>query len=476
MTDSKFYKFLQCLNSKEIRRLRLYLESPYFNVNIPILNLFDQFEAKLLSNTKEEMVKENVWMHIYPNEPFDYDKLRKLQHKLMELAYDFLAQQIYDSSTALKTQNLLQNLADKQMDEFMPTAINSGLAVLNKQQNRHGNFYYEVFAIEKYKYILANLESERVKKSTIDKLNFNEIDENLNVFFISEKLRLICLLMSWSKMIQVDTQLPLVNEIIELVDLHGLIHYPAISIYYQIYKTYLEPDELNHFYSLKNLIEKHLHLFPPTDARDIVNAAINYTIQKQNKGILSFAQDNFELWKHALEIKVILVNNEISNWAFKNIITLALRLNQFQWVENFITEFGPKINIDHRDNAINYNKASLYFYKKNYDLAIPLLQKVQFDEVNYGLGSKALLLACFYELDEIDPLYSHIDSFKAFIQRNKSITPDKKKRYIDLIKFTKSISNTKLDQKALLRLKKEIDESEAVSKKWLQEKVTELIK
>lgn len=476
MTDSKFYKFLQCLNSKEIRRFRLYLESPYFNVNIPILSLFDQFEAKLLSNTKEDMVKENVWMHIYPNEPFDYDKLRKLQHKLMELAYDFLAQQIYDSSTALKTQNLLQNLADKQMDEFMPTAINSGLAVLNKQQNRHGNFYYEVFAIEKYKYILANLESERVKKSTIDKLNFNEIDENLNVFYISEKLRLICLLMSWSKMIKVDTQLPLVNEIIELVDSQSLLRYPAISVYYQIYKTYLEPEELNHFYTLKNLIEKHLHLFPPTDARDIVNAAINYTIQKQNKGILSFAQDNFELWKHALETEVVLVNNEISNWAFKNIITLGLRLKQFDWVEMFIEEFGPKIDILYRENAINYNKACLFFYKKNYNLAIPLLQKVQFDEVTYGLDAKSLLLASYYELDEIDPLYSHIDSFKAFVQRNKSITPDRKKRYIDLIKFTKSISNTKLDQKALSKLKDEIKNSQAASKNWLLEKMNELFK
>lgn len=476
MTDSKFYKFLLCLNQKELRRFRVYLESPYFNVNNSILALYEQFEANLLAGSKQELVKEEVWLHIYPNDSFDYDKLRKLQHKLMELAYDFLAQQIYDSSTAQKIQNLLQSLADKQMDEFMPMTINSGLSVLNKQQNRNGNFFYEVFSIEKYKYILANLESERVKKSSLEKLNFKDIDENLNVFYISEKLRLVCLLMSWSKMIKVETQLPFINKIIDLVESQNLLTYPSISIYYQIYKTYLEPEELNHFYTLKSLIENHLYLFPPTDARDIVNAAINYTIQKQNKGILSFAQDNFELWKHALDSKVILINDGISPWAFKNIITLGLRLKEFDWIENFIDEFGPKIDNLNRDNAVNYNKASLYFYKKRYELAIPLLQKVQFDEVTYGLDAKALLLASYYELDEIDPLYSHIDSFKAFVQRNKSITTDRKKRYIDLIKFTKNISNTKLDYKALVKLKEDIKNSQAASKKWLLEKVDELIK
>lgn len=476
MTDSKFYKFLLCLNQKELRRFRVYLESPYFNVNTSILALFEQFETALLSNSKQDLAKEEVWQHIYPNDNFDYDKLRKLQHKLMELAYDFLAQQIYDSNIALKTQNLLQNLSDKQMDEFMPMTINSGLTVLNKQQNRHGNFFYEVFSIEKYKYILANLESERVKKSSLEKLNFKDIDENLNVFYISEKLRLVCLLMSWSKMIKVETKLPLVNEIIELVESHELLHFPAISIYYQIYKTYLEPDKLDHFYTLKKLISDHLYLFPPNDAKDILNAAINYTIRKHNTGHLSFYQENLDVYKTGLESGTLLTNNSISPWTFKNMITLALRLGQLDWVDRFINEYGANINEGYRENAVNYNKATLHFYRKNYNVAIPLLQKVQFDEVNYGLDAKALLLACYYEMDEIDPLYSHIDSFKAFVQRNKSITPDRKKSYLELIKYTKILTSTTLDKKKIDRLKMEISNSQAMSKKWLLEKVDELIK
>lgn len=55
------------------------------------------------------------------------------------------------------------------------------------------------------------------------------------------------------------------------------------------------------------------------------------------------------------------------------------------------------------------------------------MQKVQFDELNYGLGAKSILLAIFYEIDEFETLGSLYDSFKIFVKRSKSITDDRKK-------------------------------------------------
>lgn len=475
MNDSKIYTFLESLSQKELRKFRKFLESPYFNTNATLIALYDQMEAHIVSEDKRDLLKEIVWEALFPHESFDYDRLRKYMHKLMELAYDFLAQEIYQESEAHKAHYLLEMLIRKQMDEYLPNAIQSGITLMNKIQNRHGLYYYDLYAIEKYKYILANVESKRVKKSNIQNLNLSEVDENLNIFYISEKLRNYCLVLSWSKMIEIETNVPLIKEIIALVD-PKYINIPSIAIYYQIFLTFIEPDTHVHFYNLKELIKSYIHLFPENEARDIVNAAINYTIQQQNKGNLSFAQDNFELWNHGLQTRIILVNDEISPWSFKNIITLALRLNQFKWVEDFIIEYGPKINASYRENAIYYNKASLYFYKKEYDKAIPLLQKVQFDEINYGLGAKSILLACYYELDEFDALYSHIDSFKVFIKRHKSITEDIKKSYIQLANYTKKLLETGSEKSKLKSLREEIVASQTSSKKWLLEKLDELAK
>jgi len=475
MNESKFYRFLKTLNTKELRKFRKYLESPYFNTNQTLLQLYGVFEMHLLDPEAKELSKERVWELIYPNEPFDYDRLRKMIHLLMVLGEDFLAQLAYDDNSAHRVHYLLQMLHRKEMEEFIHSTILSGLNILKKENNRNGTYYYDLYSIEKYKYILENIESTRVKKLNIQKLNISEIDNHLNHFYFSEKLKYYCLLLSWSKMTNVDLDVILIPEIVNKISNSPLLQLPAIAVYYQIYLSFIEPNNENHFYNLKNLIKNHLHLFPPEEARDIMNSAINYTIQKQNQGLLKFSIENFELWKEALKRNVVIVKDELSPWSFKNIITLALRLNEYEWAESFIEEYGVKINSDFRENAIYYNQAILYFYKKEFSKAIPLLQKVQFDEVNYGLGAKALLLATYYELDEFDALQSLYESFKIFVNRNKTITDDIKKSYLQLIRLTKLLTESNLNKIKLQKIKVEIQNSQATSKKWLLEKVDELL-
>ncbi len=475
MTDSKFYSFLKALTSKELKRFRKYMESPYFVTHEKIFRLFELFESHLLSNTKHELIKEEVWRELYPDRPFDYDFLRKLQHLLMDLGYDFLAQQAFDENLPQKSHSTLQMLSRKQMTEFFEPAIRSGMNHIKKEPNRAGTYYYDLYSIEKFHYILENIESARVQKVNIQKLNLVDIDANINNFFIAEKLKYYCLLLSWSKMTHVNKEVDFIPEIIDKIHTKNYLEIPAIAVYYQIYLTFIEPENEIHFEKLKALIKQHIHLFPAEDARDIMNSAINFTIQKQNQGQLKYSIDNFELWNQALDNEIILTNGEISPWAFKNIITLALRLNEFNWVEEFIETYGSKINKEYRDNAINYNKALFYFYKKEYDKAIPLSQKVQFDEMNYGLGARSLLLSIFYELNEFDVLQSILDSFKVFVNRNKSITDERKKSYLQLIRLTKKLTELHNDDTNLLKIKSEIENSQAMSKKWLLEKVDELL-
>jgi len=475
MDDSKFYKFLKSLNNKELRKFRKYLESPYFNTNQTLLALFSVFENHLLDAKSSLLQKETVWDLIYPNESFDYDRLRKLLHLLMVFGEDFLAQMAYDDNSAHRVHYLLQMLHRKEMDEFIHSTIQSGLTILKKENNRNGTYYYDLYSIEKYKYILENIESARVKKLNIQKLNISEIDGHLNHFYFSEKLKYYCLLLSWSKMTNVDLEVTLIPEIVSKIANSKLMEIPAIAIYYQIYLTFIDPTDESHYFNLKNLIKNQLHLFPQEEARDVMNSAINYTIQKQNQGFLKFSIENFELWKEALKRNVVLINDELSPWSFKNIVTLALRLDEYEWTEHFIKDYGIKINKEFRENAINYNQAILFFYKKEYNKAIPLLQKVQFDEVNYGLGAKSILLAIFYELDEFETLGSLYESFKLFVKRNKNITDDRKKSYLELINFTKKLYEVNLDKTNLKKLKAQIENSQAMSKKWLVEKVDELL-
>ncbi|MEM1323958.1 MAG: hypothetical protein AAGG75_27100, partial [Bacteroidota bacterium] len=98
------------------------------------------------------------------------------------------------------------------------------------------------------------------------------------------------------------------------------------------------------------------------------------------------------------------------------------------------------------------------------------------EDVSYNLGSKLMLTATYYETDEIEPLYSLLESFRAYLNRHKEIPNQRRKNYLNLIKFTKKL--TKVipgDKKAIDKLKQEIDSSGGImNEEWLKEKIAEL--
>ena len=87
-----------------------------------------------------------------------------------------------------------------------------------------------------------------------------------------------------------------------------------------------------------------------------------------------------------------------------------------------------------------------------------------------------MLMAIYYETDEIEPLFSLFDSFRIFLRRNKKISQKDKKLCINLIKFVKKLTRlNSRDKQEILKLKEEVNDSGGVaSETWLREKIAEL--
>ena len=79
-------------------------------------------------------------------------------------------------------------------------------------------------------------------------------------------------------------------------------------------------------------------------------------------------------------------------------------------------------------------------------------------------------------MEEIEPLYSLFESFRVYLNRNKSLPESKKRRYKNLIKFTKKLTRINPGNKELLnKLRKEIEQTkDIVSIGWLKEKLSDL--
>jgi hypothetical protein len=88
-----------------------------------------------------------------------------------------------------------------------------------------------------------------------------------------------------------------------------------------------------------------------------------------------------------------------------------------------------------------------------------------------------MLIATYYELDEIEPLMSLLTSFSVYLRRSKSLTAARKEHYHNLIKYMRSLIRTPVqDKKALKELRKKVESTErVVNKSWLLSRIDELL-
>lgn len=475
MTESKIYHFVASLSPVQINRLSRYLESPYFNRNDKLLAIYYKIEQHIRQNITSELEKKEIWDQIYPNTLYKDDKFRKHCSELLDLGEAFLAQQVYDDANLYQANFLLQAVHNLQIDRLYNSSQSKAELLLNRQSDRNPAYYYYRYEIEKNLYKLNNLEASRANKTSFSKINLDQIVNNLDYFYIAEKLKHYCNLLTWNLVFALDTKLLFIDEIISIARKEEFKEIPPIAIYLKIYETFVFPDNIKYYQELNQLINNYLSCFPKDEAKEIIEAAINYNIRNLNKGI-EFQKQLLEIYKKSLEQELIFVNDELSPWTFKNIVTLSLRLKEVLWTEQFIKDYAPRLNSNYRENSVLYNTALIHYHKKEFDKVIPLLQKVAYEEIFYGLDSKTILISTYFELDEDYALASLLDSFKNFLNRDKNLNQTKKVGYSNLVKFTKKLLDSSQDKEVnLVKLKQEVIDSNSYGKDWLLEKIDELM-
>ncbi len=471
MRDTKLYKALVQLSGYELNRLHRFIVSPYFNRSIPLITLFNELKGYLTNPNQEEPLREDLWKLSFPGEDFDDGRFRKLQSDLLRLVEEYYAQEVFELNPIHKAKYLLEAIYEKKLDHLQSGALKTAQRLAENQKLRPASFYYYKYEIEQSSFDLSRSQAERSSKSNIE-----DIAENLDRFYLAEKLRYYCTILNHQHVAALDYKMLFIDEIIQHVEIHGYDDVPPIRIYYQILQTYKNPDNRIHYDNLRQLITKYIHYFPEAQVKEILDAAFNYCILKSNTGYPEFVRELFNLYIESLESKLIFVKDQITPWSFKNIVTAGLRLNEFDWVENFIEEYSKLLDEKFKDNAITFNLAQLYFYKKDYPKVIGQLSQVEYDDITYNLNSKTLLMASYYELDEIEALGSLLDTFRVYLSRNKEIPPTRRKHYLNTISIVKKLSKiVPGETKEIEKLKQEIDSTQGiVSKNWILEKLANL--
>ena len=470
MENSKLIQILYSLSYKERKKLRLFIESPFHNEDVSLLTLFDFLEEHCFFLKNDPPSREYCWERLFPDITYDDAKMRKLSSNLGQLTEDFLAYQNYSKQQVNRSANFLAAVNELDLDKHFSYSFRQAKKAQENESHRDADFYYNQFRLESSYTRFLTKRRERSGET-----NLQQTVDTLDSFYLINKLKYCCEILNYKNVVKIDENLLLMDEILLHLEKNSYEHIPAIAIYYRVLMCLLESDKETHFSELKTLLSQHADKFPSDEAMEIYTHAINYCIRKFNNGKREYLKEIFEMYEVMLEKEIVLQNNDLSPWAYKNIVFTALRLRKFKWAKDFIHDYRKRIAPEHRKNAFTYNLARYHFAKQDYDQVIELLQQVEYNDVFYGVDSRAILLKTYYELDETEALYGLLDSFTLFLRRNKLIARDHKSSYLNRIRFVKKLIKIKpRDKKRLEKLKQELDSAGPIADvKWLKDKLKE---
>lgn len=478
MKENKILSALTGLSKYELNSFNKFLHSPYFNVNKSLTEYYNILEEFIKTDQTELLTNEGIWSQLYSGEAYNNQRFLKLSSDLVTLLEDFIAEEEYRTMRSLRACHKLAGAGRRNLNKLY-NGILGDIARLDRQElNQSSEFYLNKYQIEKNIFSLKSENEKKNEKFIINtEINIQNISTNLDVFYVAEKLRLYCTLLTWKKMYKLDIVMDNMELVLHLSKIEPYNNIPSIMMYNTMQSTYADENNASNYFKLKELIQKYIHLFPEDEQKEIYATAISYCVNKVNKGDFTFQKETFFIYKETIENDNLLIGGIISQTDFRNVIFFALRVNEFDWAENFIYEYSQYLDPKYKDNAVEFSLARLEFYRKNFGKVLDHLNKVSYDDVWYTLGTKALQIASYYELDEFDVLESHLQAFKMYIRREKSLTKDRKDTYLNLIKFSSALTKINAKDKAKVqKLKEEIENTKGVvSKPWLLEKVEEMI-
>ena len=472
MQNLKIYAVLQQFSKVEQNRFRKFLCSPYFNVNQDLIDLFDHLIDSMNGHSESEIPKEFFWEKLNPGKPYDDVRMRKYFSDLLKLLEGYIAQEAFQENPLHQATYLMEAVIQRKLNKLYNNTLKSARRLSDQQHYRPANYYYHQYQIEKNYYRLNRSLGKRDVETNVE-----EIANNLDRFYLAEKLKYYCDVLSQQYSVSFEYEILFLEEIIAHIKKYRYEEVPPIAVYFQIYLAYTEGDKEEHYFKLKDLLEKHGLEFPKEEAQEIYTFAINYCTRKINKGNQAFLREYFDLYKDLLKKDILIVEGEMEPGLFRNIVVVGLRLGEMAWTEQFIHDYQPYLPEAQRENTVSFNLSQLYFYKRDFDKVIETLRHVEYEDVITNLNAKTLLLTTYYEIDEIEPLYSLMESFRAYLNRHKDISSRRRKSFLQFIRFVKKLSKTMPgDSKRIDSLREELESSKGVaSSQWIAEKIEELV-
>jgi hypothetical protein len=449
---------LSTLSAVEIREFGKFLRSPFFNTR---QHLTDFFDAWVAAPSLQTAASDKIGAP----KPKASVELRLTHSALLALLEKYwMFREKFDDPERAKIR-LAATYRKRNLPKHFRITLREARQSRERMPWRHADYYHDLNLIEweQYQYDTAARRTES--------LNLQATSDLMDTAFIARKLRLACLARSHQAVYRADYQMGLLDAVLQYVESAGLVHIPAVGLYFHCYRFLNDSQAVANFDAFKTMLFKHAALFPADELRTLYLLAINFGIKKINESSEGWLRTTLELYQSALERGLLLENQRLSRFAFNNIVAIALRVGELDWAEKFILDHKASLERQWREVTSSLNLARVAFTRRDFQTALGHLQRSDYKDLLNNLIAKTLQLKIYFETDEYDLLDSHLTSMSNFIRRHTAIGYHRT-NYSHIVHYTRQLMALNFrDTQAVTALRSKIEQEEILTEKeWLLSK------
>ncbi|MGH1338524.1 MAG: hypothetical protein ACRBFS_20580 [Aureispira sp.] len=464
MLHSKALQLFQALDIPSRQSLFQLIQSRYTCPNSAIRAFWGYFLGKKYLSI-QNTAKKKVFLHCFPNQPYDDAKLRRLASN----ALYFLEKNVrYFEKKETSIDSQIQKISFYRihdLDIFANALFRNLQKDIQALPYRDEQYYLQkhLLAVEKFEW---EGQDERLAGN-----NLQQLTQELNYFYIIATLKYACVGLSHQNLRQATYNIPLLQSILTQIETEKMPL--AVLIYYHAFMALQQENESHHFQALKKILLEQSIKTILQDPKEVLLLAINHCIKRLNSGETDYIRETFELYLFGLEQHILVQTGSfLSRHTFKNIIALALRLQEFDWTKNFIQEAPKWLEKRYLASQVDYNTAKLHFTLQQFEQAMLLLQQVDFDDIFMNMDAKVMLLKMYYRTQQMDALEALLNSFDVFLHRKKILSYHRD-NYQNMVRLLRKLVHTpSFDNKGKQQLQQLIEDTHPLTEKaWLLEQL-----
>ncbi|MCB0556927.1 MAG: hypothetical protein KDD02_25495 [Phaeodactylibacter sp.] len=457
MEGSRLINLIATLRKPEIRALRKFLRSPFFNQREDVVQLF-----QLLTEQPVAPDKETVFAHLYPGQAYDAQQVRYAMSWLLKLIEQYLALQPYLDDRFRMQLATVRAYRERQLPKHFAQSLRQLQQLQENQPLRQAEYYEARFDIQLEQYQFT------ASQKRLSEHNLQEVSDSLDLAFLAKKLRQACLLRSHQAVYQRDYDFGLLDTVIQYIEERELLSIPALAVYYHCYFALSGREADANFKAFLELLFQQGGLFPAHEARDLYLLALNYCIRRLNEGEENYAREGLSLYKKGLQAGILAPGGNLSRFTYRNVVAMALKEKELEWAEHFIHLYKECLPREHQESMFSFSLARLAYERRQYGQVLEWLQKAEYEDLLLNLAAKTLLLKTYYELGEEELLESHLEAMKVFLRR-KEIIGYHRLNYRNIIRYTHQLLRLNSHNRQAAQLLRDKIEVETVltEKAWL---------